>query len=233
MHLHLSRNSTIFGMLFCFAVSAPIVKADTPPKQVNQHNAEPKSQGQRSAPQRFAVAATETAFIENRGQFDPRVRFQVRGHGSTLWLTDDGVVFDVVRYRAPKQTSSSDTGSLLPELFSAGRNKPPNQDWNGQRLVFTEYFRGSAGSSKLEASAMRPETYNYFIGNDPSKWRTRVRAFSEVTYREVWPGIDLRIAARGQDIEQEYVIHPGADPRQISMGSGVSKGCRWRKTALL
>ena len=37
------------------------------------------------------------AFIENRGQFDSRVKFKVTGKGGTLWLTNDGIVFDLVR----------------------------------------------------------------------------------------------------------------------------------------
>ena len=34
-------------------------------------------------------------FIENRGQFDPRVKFLVTGNGANLWLTNEGIVFDV------------------------------------------------------------------------------------------------------------------------------------------
>lgn len=36
-------------------------------------------------------------FIENRGQFDERVKFKVQGGGRTLWLTRDRIVFDVLR----------------------------------------------------------------------------------------------------------------------------------------
>ena len=32
---------------------------------------------------------------------------------------------------------------------------------------------------------------NYFIGNDPSKWRTNVPTYAKVHYRSVYPGIDL------------------------------------------
>jgi hypothetical protein len=31
-------------------------------------------------------------FIENRGQFDPRVKFLVTGNGANLWLTNEGIV---------------------------------------------------------------------------------------------------------------------------------------------
>jgi hypothetical protein len=36
-------------------------------------------------------------FIENKGQFDPRVKFQVSNGCKTLWLTQSGVIFDFLR----------------------------------------------------------------------------------------------------------------------------------------
>ncbi len=36
-------------------------------------------------------------FIENKGQLDPRVRFYVKTSGQTLYFTDEGIVFDLLR----------------------------------------------------------------------------------------------------------------------------------------
>ncbi|MDQ6910001.1 MAG: hypothetical protein M3Z84_04330, partial [Actinomycetota bacterium] len=33
-------------------------------------------------------------------------------------------------------------------------------------------------------------TTNYFVGNDPARWRTGVTLFGTVAYEGVWPGID-------------------------------------------
>ena len=32
---------------------------------------------------------------------------------------------------------------------------------------------------------------NYFRGSDASKWQTGLSRFTQVVYRELWPGIDL------------------------------------------
>ena len=32
---------------------------------------------------------------------------------------------------------------------------------------------------------------NYFIGNDPAKWRTNVPTYARVQYHAVYPGVDL------------------------------------------
>ena len=36
-----------------------------------------------------------------------------------------------------------------------------------------------------------PGKSNYFIGNDPGKWRTNVPNYGKVKYSGVFPGIDL------------------------------------------
>ena len=36
-----------------------------------------------------------------------------------------------------------------------------------------------------------PGVTNYFIGNDPAKWRTNVTGYAKVKYEGVYPGIDL------------------------------------------
>jgi hypothetical protein len=145
------------------------------------------------------------SFIENRGQFDPRVRFQVRAKGKTLWLTDDGIEFDILRSKAPPQVN--DRSPLQ------ASHSPEQTD----RLVFAETFISPNGRPVIEARAPRPGTFNYFIGNDPAKWRTDVRAYSELLYHDVWPGIDFRLAASGSDLEQEFVVRPGADLGKVSV----------------
>lgn len=58
----------------------------------------PKSVGHPSLPTLARKMQKQgLTFVENRGQFDPQVRFQLRMSGYTLWLTDDGVVFEMVR----------------------------------------------------------------------------------------------------------------------------------------
>ena len=36
-----------------------------------------------------------------------------------------------------------------------------------------------------------PGSSNYFIGNDPKKWRTNVPSYARVKYEGVYPGVDL------------------------------------------
>ena len=53
--------------------------------------------------------------------------------------------------------------------------------------------------------------------SDSTKWHTNTHGYSEVVYRDVWPSIDLRIYGKGLDLEQEFIVRPGGDLRQIQI----------------
>ncbi|MBS1561345.1 MAG: SBBP repeat-containing protein [Bacteroidetes bacterium] len=43
------------------------------------------------------------------------------------------------------------------------------------------------------------------------------RAWSEVTYRDVWPNIDLRLYLTDKGLKYDFIVHPGGDPSQIAI----------------
>ena len=63
-----------------------------------------------------------------------------------------------------------------------------------------------------------PGVTNYFIGNDPAKWRTNVAGYAKVKYEGVYPGIDLVYYDNGEGrLEYDFIVAPGADPKQIAL----------------
>jgi len=150
-----------------------------------------------------------SGFVENKGQWDRSARFRLKGGGKTLWLTDSGIVFDNVRLNGDQRPSSAQP--LGPRV----KDVQPDQTF--ERFVFSENFVGAHAAPRIETTGMQPGAYNYFIGNDPTKWHTNARAFSGVVYRDLWDGVDVKVATNGADIEQEFVVHPGADLSQIQV----------------
>jgi len=62
-----------------------------------------------------------------------------------------------------------------------------------------------------------PARSNYFRGSDPAQWRTAVPNYREVRYPHIYPGIDLLWHAHGEDIEHDFLLAPGANPRSIGL----------------
>jgi hypothetical protein len=164
-------------------------------------------------------------FIENQGQFDERVRFRIVGNGASLWLTDQGIVFDFVRRKDSQELLAPEAGGA----FNFGRrDKLPGlrkaESSELERIVFSQKLVGAGSKPVIEANEPLPGTYNYFIGSAPAKWHTHVRAFREVVYHDVWQGIDLKLYANGRNLEQEFIVHPGADPSQVRLAyEGIKK----------
>lgn len=122
-------------------------------------------------------------------------------------------------------------------MFEENRGQAPREAAffvrdNGSRIWLTRDGSVIAGSSGKSASvhllgakpaepagrqALAAKS-NYLIGADPSKWRRSVPNYAEVRYAHAYPGIDVVWHARGGEIEQDFVVAPGADPRRIRFG---------------
>lgn len=159
-------------------------------------------------------------FIENRGQFDEKVSFQVATGGSKLWLTGSGIVFDTLRPKEGPVTAKTKRPHPDP------RSAPPLMASDFERLVVSEDFVAANPRAEFEPRTPQPGIYNYLIGNDRAKWHTNVKAYGEVVYRNVWDGVDLRLYFNGSGLEQEFVLAPGGDASQIRVQYKGIEGLR-------
>jgi hypothetical protein len=78
-------------------------------------------------------------------------------------------------------------------------------------------FAGAHPTPRVESADETPGRFHFFRGSDPSAWRTGARRFTDVAYRDVWPGIDLIFRVAPGAVTYEAVLHPGADPSQIRL----------------
>ena len=49
---------------------------------------------------------------------------------------------------------------------------------------------------------------NYFVGNNPAKWKTNVPTYAQIRYRSVYPGIDLLYYGNQRQLEYDFAIAP-------------------------
>jgi hypothetical protein len=144
------------------------------------------------------------AFEANHGQTNSRVKFLSRGPGYTLFLTSTEAVLalqnhSVTKPRSPgPEDTTSDTGAA-----------------NVTELRMN--LLGARPTSRVEALELLPSKSNYFIGNDPAKWRTNVPTYASVKYKDVYPGVDLVYYGNQGQLEYDFVVAPGADPTRIQL----------------
>ncbi|MEK7828898.1 MAG: hypothetical protein AAB256_03845, partial [Deltaproteobacteria bacterium] len=79
------------------------------------------------------------------------------------------------------------------------------------RLVNANTSPNLKGLEKLDGKI------NYIIGKDPKKWRTNIPVFAKVKYHNVYPGIDMIYYGKQRQLEYDFVVAPGADPKTIKL----------------
>jgi hypothetical protein len=130
------------------------------------------------------------SFEANQGQSDAQVKFLSRGDGYQLFLTPNAAVFEL---RTPAGAKSAPAVFQM-ELLHANR---------GARI---------SGIDQL------PGVVNYFIGNDPKKWRSGVSTYGKVRYEGIYAGVDAVFYGNQRQLEYDFAVAPGADPNQIALG---------------
>jgi len=135
------------------------------------------------------------SFIQNDGQLDDRVEYYTQAAEQTLYFTNDGIVFNFVIYQDDEEQDL--TGS------------------QAESLVFNINFPGSNEEPTIEAIDKDEAIVNYLIGDDPDDWYTNIPTYKQLEYGKIYPGIDHRLYGKGEALEYEFVIEPGADIAEI------------------
>jgi hypothetical protein len=155
--------------------------------------------------------ARPLAFEPNLGQTAPEVKCLARGPGYELFLTKNELVV-AIDSTDPKSPGVQ-RGARL-QTMSRDRFARPRFNREVVRLKLT-------GTSKsFEPAQQMAERVNYFIGSDPSKWRTNIPTYGRVVERGVWPGIDVAWYGHQNQLETDLIVAPNADPKAIQFAMG-------------
>ncbi len=88
---------------------------------------------------------------------------------------------------------------------------------NSQSAILRMKLVNANPASQIEGLDELPGKSNYFIGSDPQQWRAGVTNYAKVKYREVYPGVDLVYYGHERQLEYDFILAPGADPKQIKL----------------
>src|SRR5882724_11863607 len=83
--------------------------------------------------------------------------------------------------------------------------------------VLRMQLTGARPAARIEGVNQLPGKSNYFAGSDSTRWRTGVPTYSRVKYNDIYPGISLVYYGNQRQLEYDFVVAPGADPRQIHL----------------
>lgn len=82
-------------------------------------------------------------------------------------------------------------------------------------------FLGASPHAKVLAQRPQKGTVNYLNG---SEHHTGLHSYGQVTYRNLWPGIDLSFRGAGGTLKYEFLVHPGARVSDIGLAYAGASG---------
>jgi len=153
-------------------------------------------------------------FIENKGQIidqngktNPVVLYLLNTPGMNVQLRKGGFSYDL--YIPPLH--SSPAGKRVTSPPGEVNNK---QDWNFHRIDFD--FVGYNPDYEVIPFEPSVDYLNYYTAGSPVKGVTFVRSYQKITYKNIYPGIDLEFIIEPEmGFKYTFVIHPRTDYSQI------------------
>jgi hypothetical protein len=146
------------------------------------------------------------SFEANQGQADSKVKFLSRGNACNVFLKTTGAVMSL------RGGQGLGVGRQGTTTYSPATDHPPlTTDDVRMRLLGANPAPRMTGLDELTAVS------NYFIGNDTTKWLTNVPAYARVKCEDVYPGVDMVYYGNQRQLEYDFKLAPGADPRAVRL----------------
>lgn len=148
------------------------------------------------------------SFKENKGQWDKNILYKGELKNGAVFFEPQGLTFNLF-----------DTRDIIRIKGDHHRleNYQPTIDYTMHWHAFKILFAGASSGVEHSGTQAIQEYFNYFIGNDRSKWAGGVHAYQQVNYKQLYPGINLEVNAGTGGFKYQYVVAPGANPAQVKM----------------
>lgn len=126
-------------------------------------------------------------FEINQGQHHDAVRFLARAASYQMGLTETGAIF------------------ALAHGDSAARTNV------GMRFIGASPVDQPVGVSQTTHKT------HYFLGDSAGQQYRDIANFGKVVYRSIYPGVDAVFYGKNGEVEYDFILEPGADPRKIQI----------------
>ncbi len=142
---------------------------------------------------------------------DPAVEYFMRSSGSTLLFKNNSVVYQFISSNFHSNENFIPAETSVKTIYSV--------------LNLELSFINSNKNSSLIPNTLLKSKSNYFLGNTVNDWYQNCENFGELTYRNIYDGIDIVYYNMSGSIKYDIKIAPGADSKKIRfLYKGVTKG---------
>jgi hypothetical protein len=159
-----------------------------------------------------AVAQVDPAlkFIQNKGQWSDDIDFQAQVPGGRVGVSATGFSVLLLDMKEMEERHLASHGAI-----NESDGHESTEGINGH--FFRINLVGSNANAKPIVENPLDGYYNYFVGSDSCRWASHALAYTTVTYKNIYNGIDFRVSSKGSNLKYDFIVQPEADPSQIKI----------------
>jgi gliding motility-associated-like protein len=166
----------------------------------------------------FCAPQPGIKFIQNKNQWPSSIDFKATIPGGTVELQAAGFSYTFLDFE--KIEELHDVSHHAFQEVKSISEKPEMIN----AVSLKAEFLGANKNSKAVTFGMSSEDYNFFLGNNRSKWASGAKAFDGIIYQSLYEGIDLKIYSQGENLKYDFIVAPGSDPSIIRIAySGMKE----------
>lgn len=158
-------------------------------------------------------------FIENKGQWDSKVKFMAEVPAGAIFIHNDG--FTVLQHE-PRAWETA-----IEKVLGHLKHEPTDERDIGTNVKSHAYrvdFLNASAQTQIIPDKPLDSYNNYFKGDDPSKWAANCRIYQAVTVKNLYPHVDIRYYSENGQIKYDLIANPGADISKIALKyNGIEK----------
>jgi hypothetical protein len=174
--------------------------------------------GQNPEKVRNLVNHKDWSFVENKGQLKdemgnllPDIQYYGHHGGVNLYCKPGMISFVFT-----KMDSAENADSKVTRMVN--HNAEDLLQPSGCSTARADFlFINSNPNARIIAADQQSYYENYYTTGDANHGITGVRAFKVLTYKDLYPKIDMVLKVSGEGIEYSFLVHPGGEVSDIKM----------------
>ena len=181
--------------------------------------------------------------MENKGQWEGDFLYRVRLTNTSIYLRKNGIRFlllnqdDLSKLDEMRHGRHDDTTAIYypdgykkgPDVSKGTPSPYPYVKGQVRGHAYDLEFLNSSPNPEISGSKPTQDNINYILGNDPSKWKSGISAYTNVLYKDLYPNTDLQVYSEGGQMKYDLIVRPGGDPGKIQLHYNGTTGMSLQK----
>jgi hypothetical protein len=161
------------------------------------------------------IGLSQLVFIKNKGQvldldgkLRPDIKYTAQSNGTRLFFSETGIYYQFQKSESKK--------AFLAKQNTVGKKIGLDSKSDAQIYRLDMQLVGANHNANIREEGITGYFENYYMAHCP-QGITGVQSYSKIIYENVYPKIDWVIYSKDNNLEYDFIVHPGGDPNAIKI----------------